>query len=446
MSNEPAWNVGIYWVAIWAALMLAGTPSIAAEINPGEDIRAAISALSAGDELILRGGTYTLDGAFRIEVNGTAGNPVVIRAASGEVPVISQATSNHNIVEVSGSSYLELRGIEFVGGSHGIRLMDSDYITIEGCNIHDTGDVAISANSGGTYTGLHIVNNHIHHTNNTGEGMYLGCNNDGCRVENSVIEGNYIHHTNGPTVDQGDGIEIKEGSSGNIVRNNVIHDTNYPGILVYSTVGNGPQNIIEGNVIWNTNDFAIQAAADAVIRNNIVLGSSIGFQSHQSGSPSNIEFLHNTVVVKGDAVQVRNVVGPVTIANNAIYSQSGSAIRLISGDTSQVILSGNIGRGGLSGASTGYTEGGDISVDFANAHFGGAPPMDVFPKLGSALIGAGNPQFDVTRDFNENLRTSPADVGAYSFDTGGNPGWMITNDFKTIQGSATIPRPPILYE
>ena len=82
--------------------------------------------------------------------------------------------------------------------------------------------------------------------------MYLGCNNNGCRVANSLIEGNYIHHTNGPTVEQGDGIELKEGSYGNIIRDNVIHDTNYPGIITYSTVGNGPPNVIEGNLIWNS--------------------------------------------------------------------------------------------------------------------------------------------------------------------------------------------------
>ncbi len=43
----------------------------------------------------------------------------------------------------------------------------------------------------------------------------------------------------------------------------------YPGILTYSKVGNGPANIIDGNVIWNTNDFSIQSAADSIIRNNI---------------------------------------------------------------------------------------------------------------------------------------------------------------------------------
>ncbi len=194
------------------------------------------------------------------------------------------STGAQNIIEVSASRYVIFRGIEFTGGSHGIRLMDSDFVTIEECEIHETGDVAMSANSGGTYEGLRILRNHIHHTHGTGEGMYLGCNSNGCRVANSLIEGNYIHHTNGADVDQGDGIEIKEGSYGNVVRDNVIHDTNYPGIITYSTVGNGPPNVLEGNVIWNSNDNAIQSAADVIMRNNIVLGN-IALQSHQARQP-----------------------------------------------------------------------------------------------------------------------------------------------------------------
>src|SRR5262249_39998435 len=151
-----------------------------------------------------------------------------------------------------------------------------------------------------------------------------------------------VHHTNGPTVEQGDGIELKEGSAGNIIRNNVVHDTNFPGILTYSTVGNGAQNIIEGNVIWNNNDYAIQSAADSIIRNNIVLGS-IGMQAHQAGSPSNQSVVHNTIIGN---IEVRNVSGAVVIANNAVYAQSGTAIQIISGNASLVTAAGNVCLGG----------------------------------------------------------------------------------------------------
>lgn len=425
-----------------ALAALTAPPALAVEVGPGDDLRAAIAALGPGDELLLRGGTYSFNSGFRITVNGTAAAPVTIRAKDGERPLIVQTNAGQNILEISGSNFLVLRGIAFTGGSHGIRLMGSNDITIEDCEIYETGDVALSANSGGTYQRLRLRRNHIHHTNGTGEGMYLGCNSDACRVANSLIEGNYIHHTNRATVEQGDGIELKEGSYGNVIRDNVIHDTNYPGIITYSTAGNGPANVIEGNVIWNTNDNSIQAAADAIIRNNIVLGSSVSFQSHQAGSPSNIQFVHNTVIANGDGVNVRNVTGSVLIANNAVYAQGGTAIRLISGSTGLVSLAGNVGQGGLSGASTGYVNGNGIALDFVAAHFNGAPPIDLFPRAGSALIGAAVAAHAVAADFNGTSRSGSADAGAYRYSAAGNPGWRIVAGFKAGAGAAAAPNPP----
>jgi len=259
---------------------------------------------------------------------------------------------------------------------------------------------------------------------------------------NSLVEYNYIHHTNGPTVEQGDGIEIKEGSAGNIIRHNVIHDTNYPGILTYSTSGNGPANIIEGNLIWNTNDNAIQSAADSIIRNNIVLGSPIALQPHQAGSPSNQVVVHNTVIVNGNGIDVRGVSGPVLIANNAIYSQAGSAIRLISGNTDLVTLAGNVGFGGISGSAVGYTEGNGIDVDFVTGHYGGVPPIDVFPGEGSALIGAGSGPYVTGYDFNGKPRQGVPDAGAYVYQAGGNPGWVLAKAFKELTDDIAVPTPP----
>jgi parallel beta-helix repeat protein len=411
----------------------------AAEIGPGDDIEAAVAALGPGDELVLAGGTYVFDENISLTAIGSPAQPAVIRARDGERPVLTQATDQQNVVEIRGSSYLVIRGLTFTGGSHGIRLINSHFVTIENCEIFETGDVAISANSGGTYDGLRILRNHIHHTNGTGEGMYLGCNNDACRVANSLIEGNYVHHTNRASVIQGDGIELKEGSYNNVIRDNVIHDTNYPGILVYSTVGNGAANLIEGNVVWNVTDNTVQIAADAVFRNNIVLGN-VAMQPHQAGSPSNIGVHHNTIISAGSGLTVRGISGPVRIHNNAIYAQ-GVAIELISGDRSLVSLSGNVGSGGLTGASAGYVDGDGIGVDMIAAGFSGSPPINPFPAAGGALIASGDPQQVVPVDFNGTSRDGAADVGAYKFDPSGNPGWEISEAFKTVAAKA-VPRPP----
>jgi hypothetical protein len=413
------------------------------EITPQDDIRAAVAALEPGDELLLGSGEYALDARFNVRVVGQPGSPIVIRAKPGEDVLIRMTTASQNVIEVQDSEYLVLRNLRFRGGSHGIRLISSNYITIENCEIFETGDVGISANvSGSTYRGLVIRRNHIHHTGGTGEGMYLGCNSDGCRVLDSLIEFNHVHHTNGPNVSQGDGIELKEGSAGNFIRHNVIHDTNYPGILTYGAVGNGPPNVIEGNVIWNSYQHGIQSSADAIIRNNIVIGSRIALQSHQASSPSNQVVAHNTVITEGSGIEVRDVSGPVVVANNAVYSRSGTAIRLISGDIGQVTMAGNIGSGGISGTNTGYSEGNGVEADFVNGHFDGTPPIDLFPAEGGALPAAGSLAYVTEYDFNGSGREGDADVGAYRFQPGGNPGWPIGPGIKYAVGGIALPRPP----
>ena len=403
------------------------------EIAAGDDVEAAIAMLQPGDELVLGGGMYTVTERFTIDLAATEEQPIVIRAQDGEVPHIHRPNANENIVDIVNGQWVTLDGIEWSGGSAGIRISSTNNLTISNCDIHDTNDVALRANDGGAlYENLHIVGNEIHDTNNTGEGMYLGCNGNGCQVANSVIERNWVHHTNGPTINQGDGIELKEGSYGNVIRDNVIHDTNYPCILTYSTVGNGEPNVIEGNAMWNCGDHAIQSAADAVIRNNVIVGaaaSGIGMQPHQSGAPANLTVVHNTIVVPGGrAINVSGPTGAVVIANNAVYSEAGPAIR-VAGDNGMITVVGNVGVGGTEGTSAEGLAVGALDADFVAANYSGTVPNDVFPAAG-ALLGAADPAYATPSDFNGLPSSDPADVGAYAYDAEGNPGWTLQPGFK----------------
>jgi hypothetical protein len=423
-------ELGILGV-VWVLPALASAAQV--EVSPGEDLEAAIAALQPGDELIVHGGDYTVTDRFSVNLVATEDAPILIRAADDEVPHIHRADASQNLVDIDNAEYVEFRGIEFSGGSAGIRISGANHLTIRDCEIHSTEDVALRANDGGVdYRNLHIVHNNIHDTNNTGEGMYLGCNSNECRVLDSIIENNWVHHTNQDTVEQGDGIELKEGSAGNIIRDNVIHDTNYPCILAYSTVGNGEPNVIEGNVMWNCGDHGIQVAADAVIRNNIVLSAAangIAMQPHQSGAPANLEVVHNTVLIpSGTAISVNGAVGSVVLANNAAYTMSGSAIS-VSGDTSMITIAGNVGMGGLSGAGAGYVDG-DPMADFVGGSFAGAPPADPFPATAGALAGTGDASWRADVDFNGLPHNDPPDVGAYAYDPDGNPGWELQEGFK----------------
>ena len=421
---------------ILGSLLLASGPATAktTELKPGDDIAAAVNAAAPGDEIVLAGGTYLQQSKLTLNATGSKASPIVLRSATGQTATVERNDAKQNTINIENARHLQLIGLEVRGGSHGIRMRNASFITVKDCEIHDTADVALSANYGdSSYEGLHIVGNHIHDTGGTGEGMYLGCNSNACQVFNSLIEYNWVHHTNAGDVSQGDGIELKEGSYNNRIEHNVIHDTNYPCILTYSTVGNGGPNTIAGNLMYNCGDHAMQVAADAVIENNIVLGANIDgirSQPHQSGAPSNLIIRHNTVIAKNNnAIRVSGASGSVVIANNALYAQSGFALR-IGGDLSKVSTTGNVGTGNTEGVNSGFDSSGDITTDFISASFQNTIANNVFPTPSSALNNSGDPMETAEVDFNLSQREGQADVGAYAFDASGNPGWTLVAGFK----------------
>ena len=284
------------------------------EVGPGDDWFAVLhgGGLKPGDEVVLAAGVYSDRRRLEMNHRGTAAGGITIRAADGAEVVLRRPDARQNTINMHGCRHLTLRGFEITGGSAGIRIgkqgdQMSGFLTFEALHIHHIGGVAITANhEGNVYERLVFRGNHIHHTGGHGEAFYLGCNNaaDGSTpgyVFDCLVEGNYIHDLKGGTVSQGDGVEIKDGSYGNTVRDNVIHDTKFPGVTVYGTDGKAP-NIVEGNIIWNTGDNGIQAAADAVLRGNYIFdfgGDGIHCRTHQSAEPGNLAIEGNVIVSRG---------------------------------------------------------------------------------------------------------------------------------------------------
>ena len=387
----------------------------------------ASDALKPGDEIVFGEGEYRHAEHVIIRQHGTADKPIVIRAAEGARVLFDGGDGgrNHhrykNVFLVEGCQHVRIQGLELTGGSTGFRMQafgdrQVEHLTIEDCHIHHVGNCAVAANRHGSrYFGVILRGNHIHHTGGVGEGFYLGANDDKAPFINGIIEKNYIHHLTGPKVEQGDGIEIKDGSYNNIIRDNVIHDTQYPAIIVYGTVGKAP-NIIERNVIWGCHTHAIQAASDAVIRNNIIFNCrhhGIHSQNHQSASPGNLTIVNNTIYASESAIHINTpregkLTGPIVIANNALYSD-GPAIDLpkLPGFT----LAANLGfcRQSLPFSDDEWRVAANRTTDFVaftkrNAH----------PHPDSQLIGAANAIYLPSDDFDGVARDDSSDVGAYT--------------------------------
>ncbi|MFK7887554.1 MAG: right-handed parallel beta-helix repeat-containing protein [Gammaproteobacteria bacterium] len=395
-----------------------------------EPFEAMANALQPGDELVLHDGIYAQGCARRLTINGTASQPIVIRAAAGASPLLTRPAASgccHNNIELSGS-YFTLRGLRFQHGSAGVRFQDSHHITFEDNEIFDTLNNALTMNSADT-NGHVIRNNHIHDTGldpvgeTEGEGMYIGCHSGNCVASNHLIENNYIHHLRGTSSGGNDGIEIKFRSYGNTVRGNVIHDTNigtsYPCIFAYGH-GAGAPNVIESNLVYNCGE-AILVSADAIVRNNLVVSSSShGIHSRQQNPApgvKNLSIVNNTIYgTHPTCVQLRwNNATNVTFANNAVYC-AGSTAMNVSG-AGNALLQNNVVRGGMSGV--GVDGMAFVAGPAASSLFVDASSQDFRLLDGATLIDAGDtavpnlPALDYAG--NARIAGGSVDVGAYEY-------------------------------
>ena len=415
-----------------------------ATVDSQEEFEKVANSLKPGDELVLHGGVYSQNGRRAVTAKGTAARPIIIRALEGERPLLTRPADNidrHNNIEFVDCSHLTIRGLGFKGGSSGVRFIRGHHITFEDCEICVTGNNALTMNSGDCDSFV-IRRNHIHHTGlsksgaTEGEGMYIGCHSGSCITTNSLFEGNYIHHLRSTSNGGNDGIEIKFGSYGNTVRDNVIHNTNigrqYPGVFVYG--GGKGINIVEGNVIWNAGE-GIQVVSDAVVRNNIIFNCSVtGITAAPHGAVPqvrNVRIVNNTIVNHPRGVLIRwNKADKMVFANNAVYCPGSTAID--GSGINKGVFSCNYIEGRLRGAdidNSRFYDGGSVSAVFA-----GTEKKDFRPGPGSVLIGHANKAFAAKLDFNRTARKSPFDVGAYEYEGSvQKPGWQVQEGFKRIR-------------
>ncbi|PAW63136.1 MAG: hypothetical protein B9S38_17965 [Verrucomicrobiia bacterium Tous-C4TDCM] len=322
----------------------------------GDSLVKAVAALQPGDQLVIAAGTYRIERMWDIRAIGTAEAPIWIVAEEGAQVVLTRSDDRQNVVNIGQGGaveYLCLRGVEITGGSHGLRLGQCREVWIDRCHLHHTGQVCLSANSADT-SRLFLTRNHLHHGGGHGEGMYLGANEGEFIMSESVIALNHIHDCRGS---QGDGIEVKQGSWGNLIAENDVHDTQYPCITVYGTAGK-PVNVIERNLCRRSDNHTMQVQGEAIVRNNVLISAKgAGFAStdHQ-GKSLNLQVIHNTIINTGDAFKGGSWNGRegMLLANNVLYSRDRNAVNFPNGREG-VILTGNIivGDGPKEGTSPG---------------------------------------------------------------------------------------------
>lgn len=393
------------WSQVAALRTISLDVATSNDLDRGKALVEQVAKLQPGDALIIAAGTYSVNRLWDITCRGTADAPIRITAKPGTRVVITRPDNRQNVMNVGMQQpieYVVFEGLEITGGSHGVRLGAGRDVWFHRCHIHHTAGVCLSANSEDTQR-IYFTNNTIHHPGGTAEGMYLGGNDGSVVMSESVIAGNHVYECRGS---QGDGIELKQGSWGNRIAMNVVHDCNYPCITVYGTAGKR-QNVIERNLCLRSQDAAMQVQGEAIVRNNILIsGGNGGFVStdHQ-GKTTNLQVIHNTIINTGHAFRGGswNDRSGMVLANNVIYSRDQNALHFPNG-AANVHITGNLllGHGHKHNSKLGKG-----IQDFVRLSWDAkeltSDNLDATPRE-VELFAIGNPEFQVTEDFSGRIR------------------------------------------
>lgn len=372
--------------------------------------------LQPGETLRVGPGVWTVSNRFDLSIVANASNPARIVAANpSNRPIITRPNAGQNCLNVGSNGpcrYLVLQNLEFTGGGDLLRIYDGANVWIDGCYLHDGNGVGIAVQTNNC-NHLYLTRNEIARPGpgTPGEGMYLGGNYGSIQVTDSVIAYNHVHDLRGAIVGQGDGIELKQASTRNWILGNRVHGCRNPCILVYGTAGLD-ENVIEGNFCYDGDDAVLQVQGEAIVRNNVAIGGSAAFQSHDhQGVSSHLQVVHNTFVSSGRAATLARWGGRagMVLANNVMYSTTSYSVWFGIGDAG-VTAAGNMLFGPSNQTGNGYAIGGGLG-DFVHVDLQSFS-IDARPRVGGPLDNRGDPLFQPAFDQAGVPRTFPADPGA----------------------------------
>ena len=263
-------------------------------LEPGQNIQSAVDANPGGTVFLLRPGTYLNQRIVPKKGNVFYGQPGA---------VLDGTNTTAYAFDLGGSPYPDSVRI------HGLKITGYASSSTQGAIrstpggrgvgprgwVVDSNEVSYNAAVGILVgMGMHVFGNNVHHNGQLG----LGGNPDNSVVENNELAWNNYEKQYRMTFEAG-GIKLAVGS-GNVVRNNYVHDNWGAGIWFDIDMS---QSLIEGNRVENNADAGIfyEISYDAVIRNNTVTKNGFGNAKWLYGagifisSSKNVEVYGNTV-------------------------------------------------------------------------------------------------------------------------------------------------------
>lgn len=354
------------------------------QVGSLESLRNAINEAMPGDQITMLDGVYTTTGSIRAPVQGTAENPIVIRAQTdGGVEI----GGSHGFY-VAGAEHVIIRGfklthsqdnsdqanrcddcikVRFTSNTFVLKTTNnkgSDWLAITGASTdvrvdHNTfqnkstlGEFLSLVGEGhkmvqNTIVDHNLFSGHSYGGDNGGGCLGVGLSALGPAPAYTIVEHNIFELCNGDP----EAISVK--SSNNVFRYNTFRSND--GSLVFR---HGSNNIVDGNVfIDGRNGIRTYGANHKIINNYfantthypIVIGKAsilddLPTQNGEYSQARNILIAHNTFVDNRINVVIGAFTGSyfpenVTVANNVITGSSGKLVEVLGGE---VTFSNNI--------------------------------------------------------------------------------------------------------
>jgi parallel beta-helix repeat protein len=432
-STVPARAGGRAWGAATTLYVDRADPACS-DTGPGSQdqpfcaIRPAASAAVAGQTVSVAAGTY--QEMVSPSHSGTPDAPIAFVAAGPGVTV----TGGVHGFSVSGRSWIEIRGFDVTATSDaGIYLSGSSNVTVEGDHVSYSGQPSSGLTSQGVYvtstTGSVIADNTVDH--NTDSGIYLKNGSTGNDVRANVVFANASQYSR-----IAPGIDVRSGP--NTVEANVSYGNEDSGIQVYAGAAD---NLLFDNVTYANGDHGIDVNASPgqrIVSNTVYDNVTAGI--NVEGGSTGASLANNVSVDNG-------IDSPRTSGNLRVDSQSAPGTTL-DYDLVWLRTSGTMASWGSSGylslaafRTASGTEAAGLQADprWVSAATGDFHLSPGSPAVDSANSGAaGQPAFDVTGAARYDDPATPnTGAGPRAYDDRGAPGTFTVVVTVTDQAGLT---------
>ena len=295
------------------------------EVFTSAGLQQALNNAKVGDEIVLKDGNYKGNFTIPSTVNGTAKQPIILRGSTKAI--LDGNTTNTGYVLHLQANYWILKGFTITNGLKGLMSDNANNNVIDGLTINNIGEEAVHLRKfscKNTIQNCNISNAGLK-TADYGEGVYIGTAvSNWAKYSNGVEDksdsNKVVNNTIGPNI-TAECIDIKEGTTGGIIRGNKFNSTGITGANSgdswMDVKGNG--YLIENNTGFNPkgsvlkDGYQVHCAVNGWGNNNLFknntcevnadgYGINISLKSSKGEAKGNIVYENNNVMAAKSGV------------------------------------------------------------------------------------------------------------------------------------------------